>query len=379
MPNFPCTPQQPPRSQQPGLPVQKLINEVTIKALKPSDPRYDCWDTQLPRFGVRVGKRRKTFICNIGKRRKVLGHYPHISVKDARDAAKRLLYAKYLPKVSSNALTLTEDYQKAISGDLRPTSLTAYALYLRRVPNKALSAITPQEWYAALPQGKASANLCFKVFKSFLSWCLERGHVEHHPLANRKQPNKLKTRDRLLTDEEVKAIWIACGNHNSFGVLIRLLLLSGQRLNQLCHLQTAWINTDKSICWPAAYMKNNQEHTLPLTPVLASHLSSLNGTPYIWGDKPYQHPQNGMKLFKLTLPQIQDWRLHDFRRLLSSRMAALGVKQEVVERLLAHRSGVVSGVAAVYNRHEYQDEMRAALILYHEHLRRVGCVIECTN
>jgi integrase len=179
-------------------------------------------------------------------------------------------------------------------------------------------------------------------------------------------------------------------------------MLSGQRLNQIANLQTAWIDyQQETICFPSWIMKNGVEHVLPLTPLTLHHLNlaltphttpqnaldktatatqethyipsynspSPNTTTYIWGDKPFTHPQNAMKLFKEALPQIKDWRLHDFRRKVSSTMAKIGVKLEVVERLLAHRSGKVSGIAAVYNRHEYVDEMRDALLAYEQYLR----------
>jgi integrase len=384
--------------------MRKKLNDLVLRHLTPPDdkPFAYVWDEHLPAFGVRVGKNRKTFVAKRGNDYLTLGHVGVITLADARQKAKTLLYAKYLPKVSPNAQTLVEEYQKAIASQLRPKSVTVYGTYLRLIPSRPLTEITVQDWYAALPEKKTAANMCFKVFKTFCSWCVERGHLDFNPLTKRKQPNKTKSRDRLLTDEEVKAIWTESYNHSRFGVLLRLLFLTGQRLNQIVSFQGSWLNnTDKYVIFPAYVMKNNTEHTLPITSLVQNELNSLNSqNTYIWGDKPFTHPQNHMKLFRkalqcptrdsnpqtlkgntaleagvYTIPPIgpPHFTLHDFRRYVSSTMAKLKVPQEVTERILAHRDGVVSGVAAVYNRHSYQDEMREALERYQQHLVDIGC------
>jgi integrase len=62
-----------------------------------------------------------------------------------------------------------------------------------------------------------------------------------------------------------------------------------------------------------------------------------------------------------TLAAVGAWRVHDLRRTVASSMASAGTSPHVIEAILNHRNGIVSGVAAVYNRYDYGNEKRAAL------------------
>ena|SRR5271166_3854720 len=68
---------------------------------------------------------------------------------------------------------------------------------------------------------------------------------------------------------------------------------------------------------------------------------------------------------------VEPWRLHDLRRYFSSTMARLGVRLEVTERLLNHVSGTQSGIAAIYNRHSYEKEMREAIEKYQDYIQKI--------
>ena len=341
--------------------MKKHLNEQIIAALK-HGPTYIVWDA-LPTFGIRVGKRSKTFVLKKANRYQVIGPYPAITLKQARDEAKRRIASKYLPQTSQMAPEAAKTYLQAIRSEKRPATHEAYSIYLRRLPAKPLSNITAAELYNALPEGKSAANLCFSTFKAFFSWCAERDLMPANPLLKKKQPNKLKSRDRLLTDEEVRLIWKETFNHAAFGTTVRLLLLSGQRLNQIASLQIQWLQKD-ILVFPPYIMKSGTEHQIPLLPLVEKELSSL---PF-----PKLNISLCTKKFREALPQIPDWRLHDARRYLSSTMAKLGVKQEVVERILAHKTGgAISAIAQIYNRHSYENEMRAAFELYEEHLQRI--------
>ena len=84
--------------------MRRQFTELSIKSFPFAEgPQYDVWDANLPRFGLRIGKRTKTFVLNAGKRRITLGRYGVISLKEARDEAKRRIGAKYLPVVLASA------------------------------------------------------------------------------------------------------------------------------------------------------------------------------------------------------------------------------------------------------------------------------------
>ena len=160
----------------------------------------------------------------------------------------------------------------AIRGEKRPATVRIYQLYLERLPDKPLNQLAVQALYEALPAGKGAANLCFATFKAFFSWCVERDYIDFNPLLKRRQPNRLQSRDRLLTDGEVRTIWEESFNHGAFGQLVRCLILSGQRLNQFQSFQPAWVQAD-AIVFPAAIMKSRLSMTLPLTPMLRATLT----------------------------------------------------------------------------------------------------------
>ena len=235
--------------------MHRHLNDLTIRNLTPKDARI-CWDKNLPAFGVRLGKRRKTFIVKKANAYITLGHYGVITLAEARSRAKTHLYARYLPRPATNATAAAEEYLTTISGEKRPATINVYTIYIKRLPNKPLMDLTPQALYAALPEGRSAANLCFNVFKAFLTWCVERSYLDANPLLKRRQPNKLKSRDRLLTDDEIKLIWRESYNHDAFGAIARLLLLTGQRLNQIASLHSSWVQA-ATITFPAYVMKNN--------------------------------------------------------------------------------------------------------------------------
>jgi integrase len=343
------------------------LNELVVKNLPFCEGQTDYWDATLPRFGLRVGKRTKTFILNAGKRRITLGRYPLITLKQARDEARRRLAAKYFPQPSIPAQFAVEEYLRAKQHAHKPSTHRVYSTYLRLL-QKPVREIDARYVYSILPDGKGAGNLAFNVIKAFLSWCAERDYIAHNPLLRRRQPNKLKSRDRLLTDEEIRLIWNESYNHKSFGQLIRFLILTGQRLNQIHSLQSFWIHqAEQVIVFPDHIMKGNAQHTIPLGPyaVMETTRITLHKNSYCF---PNRDPAVGRKRLQAALPQIPHWTPHDFRRYFSSTMAKLGTPIEVTERLLAHKTGALSPIAQVYNRHTYLDEMRTAIIKYEEHL-----------
>ena len=87
-------------------------------------------------------------------------------------------------------------------------------------------------------------------------------------------------------------------------------------------------------------------------------------------DTPYQAFTQGKKKLD-ELCGFDDWVLHDLRRTAVSGMARLGVLPHVADKILNHQSGSISGVAAVYQRHEFEAERRAALELWGRHLEHL--------
>jgi integrase len=340
--------------------MRRHLNEMTIKNLPFSiDGQVDIWDVTLPRFGLRIGKRTKTFILNAGKRRISLGRYGLVSLKHARDEARRRIGLKYLPQSSPQAPQAARAYLDAIKTTKKPSTVSVYALYLERLPDLPVHELNPQNLYSALPRGNGAANLCFSTFKAFLSWCVERAYIDANPLLKRRQPNKAVSRDRLLTDEEIRLIWQESANHNAFGSLVHSLILSGQRLSQIAQFNPSWLR-DGVITFPPSIMKSNAEHSIPASDFLISHLP------------PHRLNRSSEKLdrFRSTLA-IPHFTLHDFRRYFSSTCSRLRVPIDITETILAHKTGSRSAIQKVYDRDARIPQMRDAFTAFEAHLQRI--------
>jgi integrase len=380
--------------------VRTHLTDITIRSLKPNGNQADYFCNQQRGFGVRVSPAgTKSFFTMVGnpRRRVHLGKYPTTSLADARKAARRLYDRKHEEVASTTFLEAFQDYQRLyVELNYKPRTaketkrlLTKHAAPLH---NTAIALITTKNCTDIINTLKKSeANHFFGVLRTFFNWCERNNHIQTSPIGKLQKPHKETSRDRLLSDDEVKLIWQESYSHNLFGATVRLLLLTGQRLTQITSLQRLWIHgTQGTIVFPPYIMKGNQEHVIPVTPIVQKQLELLpkinpspsptktfpssNTTTYIWGDKPLNVNGQKMDSFRAALPQIPHWTLHDFRRYLSSTCAKMKIRQEVVERLLAHTSGgAISPIAAVYNRHSYFDEIREALEHYEKHLLDIGC------
>jgi integrase len=130
-------------------------------------------------------------------------------------------------------------------------------------------------------------------------------------------------------------------------------------------MRAAYVDlTSKTITWPASEMKNNEQHTIPFGPTVEKLIAI--DSHFVLGSR-LTNFSLAKKQLDASLP-LPHWTLHDLRRTFVTMWAQLGIKQEVTERYVAHRSGKVSGISAVYNRHTYMAEMAAAAIAWEHHL-----------
>jgi integrase len=350
--------------------VRSKLNDVILAKLKLSvSGQYCVWDAGLPSFGVRVSTHSKTFVLKKANRYHVLGRYPAVPLKQARDEAKRRIALKYFPQAGISVQAAIELYLEAKRHSQRPTSHYLYSRALTYFPTgKPINQVTLHDIQPVIRgMPPSNANLTHAIFSAFLNWCARNQHIDKNPLQGQLRPHKTKSRDRLLTDDEIRLIWRESYNHDAFGVLVRLLLLTGQRLAQMQHLQIAWMQHD-TLVFPASIMKGDTEHVIPLTPLIKQELQQHQSL---------RHTSSPIKKLRSSLSNVPHWTLHDFRRYVSSTMARLSVPIHVTEQILAHKTSVArSSIEKVYNRHSYHPEMRAALERYHSHLRELLNICE---
>lgn len=324
------------------------LTELSIRKLpNPQKGSKKHYDASLPGFGIRCSRKSKSFFVMYGaeRRLKTLGKWPELSLKEARQAARQLLATPPKIRTTPGFAEMRERFLSDCRSRLRPTTVERYHYALKDIPDRKLD---------QLPTNITDPNQ-LKALKALFNWSIDHGYYDRNPFIRRKV--KFATRDRLLSDDEIAAIWTVV--QRPYSDIVKLLILTGQRRNQIWKFDPAWVDGNR-LTFPAAVMKTSRTHTIPVTR-FGEYLP----------DRPFSF--NGWSKSKARLDRlsgVSDWVLHDLRRYFSSTMARLGVPLHVTEQLIDHRSQL-SGVAAIYNRYDYLEEMRVALEAYEKHVFRI--------
>jgi integrase len=218
------------------------------------------------------------------------------------------------------------------------------------------------------------ANRVHAHVSKFFNWLCERDVIAASPCAGVKRPSAENARDRILSDDELKALWLACGDiGDPAGACIKVLLLTGQRRSEVAGMCRGEINGDVWTLAPER-TKNKRRHDVPLS---AQALAIIEGMPKIaGGDHVFTvsgwAPLSQFDRIKHELdthmkPQTP-WVLHDLRRTVASGMAKLGVRLPVIEKCLNHTGGSFRGIVGVYQRHDFAVEKRDALQRWADHV-----------
>ena len=214
------------------------------------------------------------------------------------------------------------------------------------------------------------ANRTFAAMRKMFNWAFAQGIIESSPCTGVTAPAKPNKRDRVLSDDEIKAIMRATQDvsSNPFNGIVQLLVYTAQRRTEVAQMQWDELNLD-ACQWtlPASRSKNGKSHIVHLSRPALDVLNSINNlgsyvfTTHPKGEKPFQN--YGHAKTKLdTACEVTGWVLHDIRRTVVTGIANMGIPPHIADKLLNHQSGTISGVAAVYQRAEFMDERREALI-----------------
>jgi integrase len=361
---------------------QLLLTDIAIRALKPAGTRTDFWDTKTPGFGVRVGSRSKAFFAKHKNRWHTLGSYPDLSLADARAKAKQLMAS---PPPASATLTFQQAYDLFLSNhcaNIRASTKHEYKNtlnrhFLNRWRNKRLSDIDTEQVVSIvgdLSGTPAEAFHAFAVARTFFAWGVSLRYIKLSPLYGVRGPRPGASRTRVLSRPELIAAYRAARSveAGTFGKFIALLILTGQRKNQIVCLHTAFIDREnKTITWPAEAMKGRREHTIPYGDTVDAILAELPKAGLLFPSEDRTKPMGGFtkrkgEFDKLT--SFASYTFHDLRRTMRSGLASIGVPPHIGERILDHRSGAASDVEAIYDRYRYSDEMRQAMENWERHL-----------
>lgn len=234
--------------------------------------------------------------------------------------------------------------------------------------------------------GPVARNRARSTLSAMFAWAIgERfsKHLRVNPVDGTIKADEGKPRDKVLTDAELVKIWKAAPDNN-YGRIVKLLMLTGQRRDEIGSLRWPEIKTaDKLIALPAERTKNSRPHDVPLSDLAMDVLATTHkiiGRDLVFGEG--EGGYSGWSRSKNSIDavaKVKGWRLHDLRRTAATRMADLGVQPHIIEAALNHVSGHKAGVAGIYNRSTYAAEKRAALDLWANHLRVIIAKSEGAN
>lgn len=401
------------------------INKSAVDGQNPSARDTFLWDDRIAGFGLKVtpaGSKVYLFQYRLGGRgakvrRYTIGKHGSLTPDAARKEAERLamLVAQDIDPQTAKAQrrreaidlafpTYLDDFAKdCLTANWKGSAseveamLRTYALpYLR---SKSLPEITRTDIAAIMRPVKkrqALASKLFAVLRYMFRHAVSEGDLDRSPMEGMKSPPLPAARDRVLEDWELALIWkAAVAMGNPFGAMVRLLMVTGQRREEVSGLPWAELRQDEAI-WklPGERAKNGQPVDTPLSTLAVEVLGSLSkGDKWSrrgWvisttGTVPFSGFSKAKKKLDAKISELNEgealdrWTLHDLRRTLATGMQRLGVRFEVTEAILNHVSGSRSGVAGVYQRHDWGPEKVRALQSWSDHIRGLLTVSDKSN
>jgi integrase len=222
----------------------------------------------------------------------------------------------------------------------------------------------------------------------FFRWLQAKRRVLRNPCRDVVAPGAPPSRDRVLSDDELRWFWRACDAEPMHGPLLKLLALTGQRLNEVAGLRASELSDDAAT-WtiPSTRTKNHREHVVPLASLARAQLDANLAHRKTAGDLVFTTtsttPLSGWTRLKRRLDRamlklaqqqrgaaatIRPWSFHDLRRTCVTGMGDLGIRGEVIELAVNHISGTRGGIAGTYNKSELLAERKEAFERWAAHV-----------
>jgi integrase len=386
------------------MPIVKLTARF-VNALKPPETgQVDYRDEAVPGFGIRVSSGgRKAWIVvyrHHGRlRRLTLGVHPHMRLAEARANARDALHdaseggdpatAKQDERQAETFADLAKEYvekhaklKRSGREDIRllngsphkkRTGKTPHVPLVTRWGHYKVKDLTRRDVRTLLEEivergAPIMANRTLAVIRKMFNFAIERDWLESNPCHMIKHPAPERQRDRVLSEDEIRTFWKALDKEQPIiAGLFRLRFLTAQRGGEL-HGAT-WNEIDLVRGWwtiPAERSKNKLAHRVPLSPQAVDILAELKKAA---GDSGWVFPSAHQKAIERIVERSGvKFRGHDLRRTAASLMVGAGVQRLVVAKILNH---VETGVTAVYDRHSYDLEKRAALDFWGRRLEQI--------
>jgi integrase len=375
------------------MPRKNLTEEGVAKLKPPPKGQTDFFDALVPGLILRVGYGgAKTWLARhyLKRRNKdgdrinvpttaKLGRYPILKLKDARERARLFLTDPIKAKTEASVGSFRDVSENFIKRYIDEKQLRTKDEIVRRFNNLVFPHWENRQ-FRDIKRGDV-ANLLDRIvdnsgpreadkvlasIRKLMNWYATR-HDDYVSVIVKgmgRYNAKDHERDRILTDDEIRTFWKACDGMDTFGALLKVLLLTAQRREKV--LTMRWNDISGEV-WtiPTASREKGNAGTLQLPPAVLDIIkaqSRIAGNPFVFpgrGNKSFNNFSKRTEELRDKFPDMPHWRLHDLRRTARSLLARAGVRPDVAERVLGH---TLAGIENIYNRHSYHDEKADALI-----------------
>ncbi|MGO9701437.1 MAG: tyrosine-type recombinase/integrase [Xanthobacteraceae bacterium] len=366
--------------------MRKTLTDRGVAALKPRPQRYAFPDPQLTGHYVRVQPSgSKTFVtvaCSRSGKQiwTTIGASDVLTIDEARERAREVIkrVRSGLPAVEPAADSFAVIAANWLQRHVEPNGLRSAKEIVRLLDRHILPAWRDREFIsirrsdvAALldhvedNHGARQADYCLNVVRSIANWYAARNDDYTPPIARgmRRQNPKAQARARILTDDEIRAIWKAAESNGTFGGIVRLALLTAQRRTKVVGMRWADVSVDGVWTIPKEQREKDTAGSVLLPKTALDIIRAqprIGNNPFVFagrGDGRFNGFSKSKERFDAKCG-VTGWTLHDLRRTARSLMARAGVSSEHAERVLGHTIG---GVEGVYDRHRYDTEKADAL------------------
>jgi integrase len=373
--------------------MKKHLTDLAVERMKlPKTGSMDVFDLGYPGLYLRIGHGgAKSFglfyVLNKKLTRESLGRWPAVSLANAREAWRKTResiakgQAPQHDGKNNSALLfehVVEEWLKRDQASTKSLHRTTRMVEHDLLPawrGKLITEIGKPEIVALIDGivdrgAPVKARRVHAYVSRLLKWCEGRGLISGHPMHGLESPGKETARERVLTDSELIKVWSAASKVRIYGDVVKLLILTGARREEIGALRWDEIKGDH-ILLGNGRTKTGKPHIIPLVPATQKILEAI---PHLGefvfssdGAKPVS-AWSGAKHDLDDMSGVENWRIHDLRRTTATGMEKLKIPLQVVEACLGHKGGSKGGIVGVYQRHDYANEKRAALEAWANHL-----------
>jgi len=376
--------------------MRKTLSDKGIAALKPRAQRYAVPDPELRGHWIRVqpsGAKSYVTVTRTPQGKQIwttIGRCDVLTIAEAREKAREAIKRV---RAGKSAIEEQPDTFRAVAENFMVRHVRAQGLISASEIERSLRTYVLPVWgdrpfievrradIAKLldqiedKNGPRMADLVLAILRKMANWQEARddNYVSPYRRGMRRTSGAARARARILSDDEIRAVWNAAETGGAFGRFLQLCLLTAQRKDKIVTMRWSDVTFDGTWIIPVADREKGTAGELVLPPAALEIMRAqprMGENPYVFAGRaggPFNGFSKAKAAFDRKLPaDMPKWIIHDVRRTARSLMSRAGVLSEHAERVMGH---AIAGVEGVYDRHGYKDEKADAL-------RRLAMLIE---